>query len=108
MERRFLCKQCWNVFDVASSDSATTDEKVHCPACGSADVMEAPPWAPLDSGKNIFKSNEWEYECQQCKHHFKMPIPKSPSEDKSRKCPACNSGHLHLLTGKEALPLYCS
>jgi hypothetical protein len=37
-----------------------------------------------------------------------MPIPKSPAEDKSRKCPVCNSGHLHLITGAKALPLYCS
>jgi Zn finger protein HypA/HybF involved in hydrogenase expression len=108
MERRFLCKKCWNIFDQPVPDSSSENLEVHCPSCCSADVMEAPPWAPLDSGKNIFDSNEWQYECQQCKYKFKMPIPQSPSEDKNRKCPVCHSEHLHLLTGAKALPLYCS
>jgi DNA-directed RNA polymerase subunit RPC12/RpoP len=107
MERRFLCKQCLNVFDHAVSDSLSPGEKIKCPACCGFDVVEAPPWVPLDSGTNIFETDTWEYECQQCKHKFKMPIPKSPTEDKNRRCPVCNSGHLHLLTGKENLPLYC-
>jgi DNA-directed RNA polymerase subunit RPC12/RpoP len=107
MERRLLCKQCWFVFDMAISDSYSSDAEIHCPACCSTNVMEAPSWAPLGSGLNIFEGNEWSYECQQCKGKFKMPIPKSPSEDKNRRCPVCNSGHLHLLTGAKALPLYC-
>lgn len=108
MERRYLCKKCWNVFDYSIPEGPSSGEQIHCPVCCSVDVMEAPPWAPLDSGKNIFDSNEWQYECQDCKVRFKMPIPKSPSEDKSRRCPYCNSGHLHLITGSKALPLYCS
>ena len=107
MERRFLCKKCWNVFDLAIPDSSRSNVEIHCPACRNADVMEAPPWAPLGSGRNIFESNEWAYECQQCKYKFRMPIPKSPIEDKSRKCPTCKSGHLHLITGEGTLPLYC-
>jgi DNA-directed RNA polymerase subunit RPC12/RpoP len=108
MERRFLCKKCWHIFDLPEPDSSSGNLKIKCPSCSATDVMEAPPWAPLDSGKNIFASNEWQYECQQCKLKFKMPIPKSPSEDKSRECPVCHSRHLHLLTGAKALPLYCS
>ena len=107
MKRRFLCKTCRNVFDSPDTDN-NRDIDIKCPSCCGTDVMEAPAWAPLDSGRNIFQSNEWEYECQQCKHKFKMPIPKSPSEDKSRRCPACGGSHLHLLTGEKALPLYCS
>jgi DNA-directed RNA polymerase subunit RPC12/RpoP len=107
MERRFLCKQCWHIFDVATNDDSSSSAGLRCPACLSTDVMEAPAWAALGSGLNIFDSNEWKYECQQCKHKFTMPIPKSPSEDKSRRCPMCNSKHLHLLTGEKALPLYC-
>ena len=107
MKYRILCKQCRNVFDIVTSGSSS-NEKPHCPACESSDTMEAPSWAPLGSGFNIFESNEWEYVCQQCQHVFKMPIPKSPSEDKSRRCPICNSNHLHLLTNAGALPLYCS
>jgi Zn finger protein HypA/HybF involved in hydrogenase expression len=106
MEHRFLCKKCWHVFDATIPDSSTNVE-IHCPACHHTDVMEAPPWVPLDSGKNIFSGNEWSYECQDCKYRFRMPIPKSPLEDKSRKCPSCKSGHLHLVTGAKTLPLYC-
>lgn len=107
MERRFLCRQCQYVFDTAISGSPSSGSDIHCPACRSADVTEAPPWAPLGSGLNIFESDTWEYECQQCQHKFKMPIPRSPAEDRGRRCPLCDSGHLHLLTGKKALPLYC-
>ncbi len=107
MKCRILCKQCRNVFDLTISDSSFIDKKVYCPACGSSDVIEAPSWVPLGSGLNIFESNEWEYICQECQHVFKMPIPKSPSEDKNRRCPVCNSNHLHLLTNVGALPIYC-
>ena len=108
MERRFLCKQCRHVFDLEMPQDTHANLKIHCISCNGTDVIEAPAWAPLDSGWNIFEDNEWEYECQHCKQKFKMPIPESPSEDKSRKCPVCNSGHLHMLTGSKALPLYCS
>jgi len=107
MERRLLCKKCWNIFDLPTLDSTSLNVEIHCPECRSVDVMDAPPWAPLGSGRNIFENETWDYECQQCKYKFRMPIPKSPTEDKSRKCPACNSGHLHLLTGAKNLPLYC-
>jgi DNA-directed RNA polymerase subunit RPC12/RpoP len=107
MENRFLCKDCCNVFDLALHGSSSLSAEIRCPACHSNNVTEAPAWAPLGSGKNIFESDTWEYECQQCKHTFKMPIPKSPTEDKSRRCPICNGEHLHLLTGAKALPLYC-
>ena len=107
MERRLLCKKCWNIFDLSITDSPSLKAEIHCPECCSADVMDAPPWAPLGSGRNIFENETWDYECQQCKFQFRMPIPKSPAEDKSRKCPTCKSGHLHLLTGAKNLPLYC-
>jgi Zn finger protein HypA/HybF involved in hydrogenase expression len=107
MKRRFLCKKCWNIFDLSDVDDSSSNLEIRCPKCCSADITEAPPWAPLDSGRNIFESDVWQYECQQCLHKFKMPIPKSPAEDKSRKCPACHSDHLHLITGAKTLPLYC-
>jgi DNA-directed RNA polymerase subunit RPC12/RpoP len=106
MNQRFLCKKCFNVFDLLISDDFPGTE-IHCPACNDTNVMEAPPWAPLNSGNNIFYGSEWSYECQQCKYQFRMPIPKSPTEGKSRKCPQCSSGHLHLITGSKSLPLYC-
>jgi Zn finger protein HypA/HybF involved in hydrogenase expression len=107
MEHRFLCKECRHVFDLDIPDGSCLIGGVHCPECGSSDVVETPAWAPLGSGWNIFETNEWEYECQQCKRTFKLPIPKSPSEGENRKCPFCNSNHLHLLTGGKALPLHC-
>lgn len=106
MDHRLLCKKCFNVFDHLISESSPSTG-IHCTICNSGDVVDAPPWAPLGSGSNIFGGNEWAYECQQCKFKFRMAIPKNPTEDKSRKCPACNSGHLHLVTGSKALPLYC-
>jgi len=102
-----LCKQCRNVFDITISSDSFLDKAVHCPACGSSDVREAPPWAPLGSGWNICENNMWEYECQDCKNVFQMPIPGSPTEDKKRKCPVCGSGHLHMLTNVGTLPLHC-
>ena len=107
MKRRFLCKQCRYVFDVEIPEDAERGTEVRCQKCNSSDVMEAPTWAPLGSGLNIFEGDSWEYQCQQCKKNFKLPIPKSPEEDKSRACPFCNSNHLHLLTIDGAKPLYC-
>jgi DNA-directed RNA polymerase subunit RPC12/RpoP len=104
---RFLCKRCRHVFDVEIPDGSFKGEEIHCPVCESLHVMEAPAWAPLGSGFNIFEDDTWEYQCQECKKTFKLPIPKSPAEEKSRRCIACNSSHLHLLTGTGALPLYC-
>lgn len=107
MNRRFLCKRCRYVFDAEITGDSSVGAEVRCPGCGGSDIMEAPTWAPLGSGFNIFENDTWEYQCQECKKTFKLPIPKSPAEDKSRRCLACNSAHLHLLTGTGALPLYC-
>ena len=105
-EHTLLCKQCRNLFKLPLSQLPQNKEE-YCPACGSSQVEEAPAWAPLGSGLNIFDESTWEYECQQCKKKFKMPIPKSPTEDKSRQCPDCGSGHLHRLTSVGGEPLYC-
>ena len=107
MKRRFLCKQCRDVFDIEIPGDSSDGTEVHCQKCSSSDIMEAPTWAPLGSGWNIFETDVWEYECQLCKNTFKLPIPKSPTEDKSRRCLACDSAHLHLLTGAKSAPLYC-
>jgi len=107
MTRRFLCKLCRHVFDMDIISDSSIPVEVRCPGCGSTDIMEAPTWAPLDSGQNIFENDFWEYQCQQCKKNFKLPIPNSPAEDKSRRCLFCNSEHLHLLTGSGYVPLYC-
>lgn len=106
-EYTFLCKQCRHVFKLPVKPEVTGKGGVTCPRCLSQEVAEAPAWAPLGSGLNIFESAEWEYECQQCLKKFKMPIPKSPAEQKSRRCSTCGSGHLHLLTIAGAEPLYC-
>jgi Zn finger protein HypA/HybF involved in hydrogenase expression len=107
MKRRFLCKQCRYVFDAEAPGDSFAGQEVRCPSCRGDDVMEAPTWAPLGSGLNIFENDTWEYQCQECKTTFRLPIPKSPTEDKSRRCVSCQSQHLHLLTGAGALPLYC-
>jgi ribosomal protein S27AE len=37
-----------------------------------------------------------------------MPIPKSPTEEKQRRCPSCGAEHIHRLTAIGGEPLYCS
>jgi len=106
-ETMLLCRQCRHVFRILASDSCDINKRTACPRCGSFDLSEAPVWAPLGSGANIFNSSEWEYECQECHHKFQMPIPKSPSEEKERKCPACGHGHIHRLDAVGGEPLYC-
>jgi Zn finger protein HypA/HybF involved in hydrogenase expression len=107
MERRFFCGECGNVYDVTIPENAGSLMEMRCPACNSQQITEAPPWAPLGSGFNIFTGDEWAYECRECKFQFRLSIPKSPDEDKLRKCPKCKSDHLHLITGSKSLPLYC-
>ena len=107
MKHRFLCKRCRYVFDMEILDDSTGGTEVRCQECGNTDVMEAPAWAPLGSGFNIFENDTWEYQCQDCKNTFKLPIPKSPTEEKDRVCIFCKSRHLHLVTGKGNIPLYC-
>ncbi len=107
MKQRFLCRKCRYIFDVEITGDSSGGAAILCQKCGSADVIEAPTWAPLGSGLNIFESDIWEYQCQDCKNKFKLPIPKSPAEGKSRVCIFCNSNHLHLMTIDGAKPLYC-
>lgn len=106
-ESTLLCRQCRNVFRLSPQNRVSMIRETHCPQCGSTRLEEAPAWAPLGSGSNIFDSSEWEYECQQCRNKFKMPIPKSPSEERERKCSACGAGHIHRLTVTGGEPLYC-
>ncbi len=105
--RTFLCKKCRNIFKLPLSDSSQPDRASTCPKCGSAEIEEAPCWAPLGSGTNVFESSDWEYECQQCHQTFKMPIPKSPTEEKSRRCPSCGTGNIQRLNVTGGQPLYC-
>jgi DNA-directed RNA polymerase subunit RPC12/RpoP len=107
MGNRFLCRECRCVFDMRIAEESPEGTPVHCQMCDSADVIEAPAWAPLGSGSNIFDSDVWKYKCQQCDSTFTLPIPRSPTEGEARTCPFCDGRHLHLLTAAGALPLYC-
>jgi rRNA maturation endonuclease Nob1 len=107
VEKRFLCKNCRHVFSQNSSVDKLAELKGQCPACGEKVIVEAPCWAPLGSGLNIFEENTWIYECQVCHKGFKMPIPVSPAEEKARICPACQSIHIRCLTTSGGAPLYC-
>jgi rRNA maturation endonuclease Nob1 len=107
VEYTLLCQHCRNVFKLLLSQSPSVGGNILCPKCGSPDVAEAPVWAPLGSGLNIFDSAEWEYECHECHKKFKMPIPESPTQEKERSCPFCGAGHIHRLTAVGGEPLYC-
>jgi rRNA maturation endonuclease Nob1 len=104
-EYTLLCRQCRNVFKLPGT---LFNSDTHCPECTSQDIMEAPVWAPLGSGRNIFDSTEWEYECLKCQNKFKMPIPLSPAEEKARRCPSCSSEQINRLNAAGGEPLYCS
>ncbi|MBN1190367.1 MAG: hypothetical protein JXA46_11485 [Dehalococcoidales bacterium] len=106
-DRKLLCRNCRHIFRLSEYTSCSLDRKVLCPNCSSTELSEAPAWAPLGSGTNIFEGSCWKYECKMCGHKFEMPVPKSPSENKSRRCPRCGGAHLHLITDVGALPLYC-
>jgi DNA-directed RNA polymerase subunit RPC12/RpoP len=105
--KTLLCKNCRNIFDLPADEIKSQNPIIRCPKCGDIDIKAAPCWAPLNSGSNIFDEAGWEYECQQCRKGFVFPVPKSPKEEKERKCPFCGSGHIHLLTDLGAQPLYC-
>lgn len=107
MERRFFCNECSHVYDMNMPENTGAIIEMHCPICGSQQISEAPPWAPLGSGLNIFSGNEWAYECKDCKFQFRLSIPKSPDENNLRKCPKCQSNNLNSITCSSALPLYC-
>lgn len=103
-EYEYLCHQCRNVFRLAVSDDPLKEAK--CSKCGSADVRRLPSWAPI--GFNWHEGSPvWEYECQQCQHVFKLPVPSSPSQEKEIACPACGGRHIHRLTASRGVPIYC-
>jgi hypothetical protein len=107
MIHRLLCNKCFHVYDITIPENACSVMEMRCPACDSQQVSEAPPWAPLGSGANIFTGDEWAYECGECKFQFRLSIPKSPDENNLRKCPKCQSHELKSITCSNALPLYC-
>lgn len=103
-EHLYLCHQCQNVFKSPVPGDSPQEIEAKCPRCGSTHVEELPSWAPIGFTEG---SPTWEYECQLCKHVFKLPVPGSPSQEKGIKCPACEGGHIHRLTAIGGEPLYC-
>lgn len=104
-EYTYLCHQCGNIFRL-KADYIPSEAKVKCPQCSNTQVRELPSWVPLGSDLAEIPS-AWEYECQQCKSRFKLPVPVSPSQERNIRCPDCNGGHIHRLTRTGFEPLYC-
>jgi len=100
VENTYLCHQCGSIFRLTSAKEAK------CPQCGSSQTKELPSWVPMGSDLSEGPST-WQYECQQCKHKFELPVPGSPSQERDIKCPACDGGHIHRLTIYGSEPLYC-
>jgi len=105
-EDTYLCHQCGNIFKVPLENTRNSGDETTCPKCGSSGVRNLPSWEPLGSGLSELPP-EWEYECQSCQHRFRLPVPDSPSQEKSIKCPECDGGHIHRLTRTGSEPLYC-
>ncbi|HJX12372.1 MAG TPA: hypothetical protein VJ377_02470 [Dehalococcoidales bacterium] len=100
-EQTCFCQQCGNVFRLRGLEKESI-----CPRCGSARITELPSWAP--AGLVLSEAPlEWEYECQSCRHVFKLPVPASPSKEKEITCPACGAAHIHRITAAGSAPLYC-
>lgn len=101
----YLCQHCRNFFKQSMTCSITIEKKeVVCPNCESSDIKEMSSWAPIGftDGPPV-----WEYECQQCRNVFGLPVPGSPSQEREIKCPTCGGGHIHRLTIIGGEPLYC-
>jgi len=49
---------------------------------------------------------DWQYKCLDCGEIFEMPAPKGPSEEKSRRCPVCQSQNIERINAvkSEACP----
>ena len=105
-ESLYRCQQCGNVFKVPASCSISPERETKCPGCGSPLTEALPSWAPADSGL-LEAESVWEYQCQDCQHTFKLPVPGSPAEAKAVRCPECGGGHLHRMTPVGSQPLYC-
>ncbi|MFC1942654.1 hypothetical protein ACFLWU_05505 [Chloroflexota bacterium] len=105
-KRTYSCHQCNNVFKLSLPDNAAPEIEVKCPGCGSADTDMLTSWVPIGFTSQG-GTHMWEYECQQCKNVFHLPVPTSPSQEKQVKCPGCESWHLHRLTPTGFQPLYC-
>jgi DNA-directed RNA polymerase subunit RPC12/RpoP len=95
----YQCHQCGDIF---RSSAIMTQ----CPQCDSNQIRELPSWEPLGSDLSEIPI-EWEYECQQCRNKFKLPVPASPTLEKYIRCPACYNSHIHRLTRTGFEPLYC-
>jgi putative FmdB family regulatory protein len=104
-ERVYSCQECHHVFRLPAADSST-DRDVRCPDCGSTHTRELSAWVPLGADLDEGTS-QWEYECQECHHVFKRPVPTSPSQEREIACPACGGRHIHRLTAIGGEPLYC-
>lgn len=104
-ENIYLCQECRNVFKLPMPTGSPPEEGTKCPRCGSQRTEELPSWIPL--GSNLSESpSVWEYECQQCRKTFKLPIP-TPTQEKEITCPGCGGRHIHRLTASGVEPLYC-
>ena len=104
-EQNLLCHRCGNIFRLTVGDSFTISEAV-CSACGGSDAVILPSWEPL--GSNLSEAPyEWEYQCQACSRRFRLPVPQSPSQEKTIRCPYCENGHIHRITAYGREPLYC-
>jgi DNA-directed RNA polymerase subunit RPC12/RpoP len=105
-EDMYLCQQCGNVFRLPLTCDIVPEKEIKCPRCRNSQVQELPSWAPI--GSDLYEGTpEWEYECQECYHKFKLPVPGSPSQEMEIKCPVCEGGHIHRLTASGVTPLYC-
>lgn len=102
----YICHKCGNIFRIPAGACVPDPENVRCDKCDSTQTRELPSWVPL--GSDLSEGQvKWQYECQQCKNKFELPVPSSPSGENNIRCPACNGSHIHRLVLSGYEPLYC-
>jgi DNA-directed RNA polymerase subunit RPC12/RpoP len=101
IERNYLCHGCGNIFRLEAGRGTAC-----CPACGGTHCAALPAWSPV--GYDLSESmSGWEYECQGCSSRFRLPVPGSPSQEESLRCPNCEDSHIRRLTAASYEPVYC-
>ncbi len=106
--QHYICNKCRTIFTIEqlSCSLVKQEREVVCPACGSSETDALPVWAPIGFHSHE-EVREWEYQCEDCRKTFKLPVPESPSQERNLVCPACGKNHIHRLTFLDGVPMYC-
>jgi DNA-directed RNA polymerase subunit RPC12/RpoP len=87
----YVCNRCQALFTLPES---ADDAEGKCPECGSRQV-ERLNVSSCSTG--LISPPAWQYKCHECGYEFQMPVPRGPTEERSRTCPKCHSRNIERL-----------